>query len=602
MKLAFSPVHRLRRLIGVPTILCFTVAIHQASADQVATDPNLSLTISGTNQSVVLSWFGVSAVAYQMESSSNLTDWQRSGPMVDGRGAAIVFTSSAAGQSSAFYRVGRVVPANNTAVFNPATGLLTIVGDDQDNVIVVSRNAAGAILVNSGAFPITGGTATVANTVLIQMFGRAGNDQLSLSEVNGALPSAHLFGEAGNDTLIGGSGGDMLVGGDGSDTLLGKGGADSLFGGDGTDTLTGGDANDFMDGGAGNDRMIWNPGDDTDVIEGGSGTDTVEVNGGNGAETFTVTANGARVRFDRTTPGPFFLDLGECEKLALNANGGNDALSCSGDLAPLIQIIADGGTGDDVLLGSNGDDILRGGDNNDFIDGGPGNDMIFAGAGDDTVAWNPGGGSDTVEGQGGNDTLVFNGDENNEILDLSANGTRLRFARNIGSVVLDVAGIETVQAHALDGVDVITVSDLSGTGVLGVNLDLSVTAGSGPGDGQADAVIVNATDEADSLAINGEPGIVTVAGLSAPVTIFGSDPTNDRLIVNALDGDDTVQASNLAAGIIGFTADGGMGADLLVGSGGNDLLLGGEGDDLLMGGPGIDTLDGGPGNNILIQD
>ena len=57
-------------------------------------------------------------------------------------------------------------------------------------------------------------------------------------------------------------------------------------------------------GEAGNDRMIWNPGDDTDLNEGGAGTDTVEVNGGNGAEVFTVTANGTRVRFDRVDAGP----------------------------------------------------------------------------------------------------------------------------------------------------------------------------------------------------------------------------------------------------------------------------------------------------------
>ena len=50
--------------------------------------------------------------------------------------------------------------------------------------------------------------------------------------------------------------------------------------------------------------MIWNPGEGTDLNEGGAGTDTVEVNGGNGAETFTVTANGTRVRFDRVSPGP----------------------------------------------------------------------------------------------------------------------------------------------------------------------------------------------------------------------------------------------------------------------------------------------------------
>ena len=59
--------------------------------------------------------------------------------------------------------------------------------------------------------------------------------------------------------------------------------------------------------------MIWNPGDDTDLNEGGAGTDTVEVNGGNGAEQFTTTANGARVRFDRVNPAPFAIDIGTSE-------------------------------------------------------------------------------------------------------------------------------------------------------------------------------------------------------------------------------------------------------------------------------------------------
>ena len=61
--------------------------------------------------------------------------------------------------------------------------------------------------------------------------------------------------------------------------------------------------------------MIWNPGDDTDLNEGGAGTDTVEVNGGNGAEQFTTTANGTRVRFDRLNPAPFSIDIGTSEKL-----------------------------------------------------------------------------------------------------------------------------------------------------------------------------------------------------------------------------------------------------------------------------------------------
>ena len=142
-------------------------------------------------------------------------------------------------------------------------------------------------------------------------------------ETNGALPKSNLFGGAGNDTLTGGSGNDQLFGQAGNDTLLGKGGFDLLFGGADNDTLTGGDADDQVFGEAGDDRMIWNPGDDTDLNEGGAGTDTVEVNGGNGDEQFTLTANGTRVRFDRLNPAPFSLDIGTSENFVLNANGGN---------------------------------------------------------------------------------------------------------------------------------------------------------------------------------------------------------------------------------------------------------------------------------------
>ena len=78
-----------------------------------------------------------------------------------------------------------------------------------------------------------------------------------------------------------------------------------MFGGSDNDALTGGDADDRAFGEAGDDRMIWNPGDDTDLNEGGADVDTIEVNGGNGTEQFTTTANGARVRFDRVNPAPF---------------------------------------------------------------------------------------------------------------------------------------------------------------------------------------------------------------------------------------------------------------------------------------------------------
>jgi Ca2+-binding RTX toxin-like protein len=265
-----------------------------------------------------------------------------------------------------------------------SNGILTEIGDSLDNTTVMSRDAAGKILVNGGAVTTVGGTPTVANTTLIQMFGQGGNDTISLNEADGALPAANLFGGDGNDTITGGSGNDLLFGQTGNDILLGKGGNDQLFGGAGNDTLTGGDGDDQVFGEAGNDRMIWNPGDDSDLFEGGDGTDTAEVNGGNGAETFTITANGTRVRFDRVTPAPFFLDIGTTENIVVNANGGDDIITASNGLAALVKLTLDGGAGNDTITGGDGADLLLGGDGNDLIKGGRGNDTAQLGAGDDT--------------------------------------------------------------------------------------------------------------------------------------------------------------------------------------------------------------------------
>lgn len=498
-----------------------------------------------------------------------------------------------------FERLDQRTVLSVTATFTPGTGTLSVFGDSLDNTITVSRDVAGRILVNGGAVSITGGTSTVANTTLISVFGQAGNDKISLDEANGALPAANLFGGDGNDILTGGSGNDMLFGQTGNDTLLGKGGNDQLFGGAGNDTLTGGTGDDQVFGEAGNDRMIWNPGEGTDLNEGGDGIDTVEVNGGNGSEAFTVTANGTRVRFDRIDPAPFALDIGTSENLVLNANGGDDTFTATGNLANLIHITVDGGTGNDTLTGSNGADVLIGGDGNDTIIGAQGNDRILMGAGNDTAVWNPGDGSDVIEGQGDHDTLQFNGANVNENITLANNHGRLRLSRDIANINMDVNGVEQVNIAALGGSDTITVNDLSKTNVTAVNINLA--AASGVGDGQADTVIVNGTNAADVVTVAGDANATSVSDLSVATQITGAEADKDRLIVHGEAGGDAIQASGLQSTGIQLTLDGGAGNDVLVGGAGNDTIIGGAGNDVLIGGPGQDVLDGGPGHNVLTQ-
>jgi Ca2+-binding RTX toxin-like protein len=486
------------------------------------------------------------------------------------------------------------------ATFSPGAGVLTEFGDAIGNTIVTSRDAAGNILVNGGAVAITGGRATVANTALIEVFGQDGNDTLTLDETNGALPAAFMFGGAGNDTLTGGSGNDELFGGSGNDTLLGKGGNDLLFGGSGNDTLIGGTGDDQMFGESGNDRMIWNPGEGTDLMEGGDGNDTAEVNGGNGAETFSLVANGSRVRFDRLTPAPFSLDIGTTENFVLNMNGGDDVFTAGNGLANLIQVTVDGGAGNDTITGGDGNDTLLGGDGNDVIAGGRGNDLLIGGAGDDTFIWNPGDGSDTVEGGAGTDTLLFNGANVNENINITANHGRVKFTRDVANIAMDINGIEHIQFTARGGADNITVGDLTGTGITQVAIDLAGTPGTNVGDGAADTVIVNGTAGSDTVQVTGTGGSVTVAGLPESVMLSGSEGANDRLVIATLGGNDVINAGGLAAGSVQLTIDGGAGNDTITGSQGDDTLIGGDGNDVVTGGRGNDTALLGTGNDTFI--
>jgi len=491
-----------------------------------------------------------------------------------------------------------------TATFSPGSGVLSVFGDNADNTIEISRNAGGSILVvaDGAAVNVAGGAPTVANTALMQVFGLGGHDALSLNETSGALPRAHLYGGVGNDTLVGGSGNDRLFGQSGNDILFGKGGFDFLFGGADDDALTGGDADDQVFGEGGSDKMIWNPGDDTDLNEGGTGIDRVDINGGNGAEVFTMTANGTRVRFDRLDPAPFSLDIGTAEFLFVNMNGGNDQFSATGNLAALISITVDGGAGDDTILGSNGTDTLIGGDNNDFIDGQQGNDVVFLGGGDDTFQWDPGDGSDTVEGQDGVDVLLFNGSAGNEIFDASANGARVRFTRNLGNIIMDVNGLERIDLNALAGTDTVVVNSLAGTDLVDVNVNLAGTIGGNAGDAAADVVIVNGTGNADEIDVFGAGTSVSVIGLTVGVNVTNSEGANDSLVINALANDDRVTASTLPAGIIKLTLDGGLGDDTLLGSQGADVFLGGDDNDFIFGDNGNDLALMGSGDDVFQWD
>ncbi len=68
-----------------------------------------------------------------------------------------------------------------------------------------------------------------------------------------------------------------------------------------------------------------------------------------------------------------------------------------------IPSAADGGAGNDILLGGFGNDVIFGGDNNDYIDSRTGNDSLYGGAGNDTIFGDKG--NDSLFGGSGTDFL-----------------------------------------------------------------------------------------------------------------------------------------------------------------------------------------------------
>ncbi len=224
------------------------------------------------------------------------------------------------------------------------------------------------------------------------------------------------------------------------------------------------------------------------------------------------------------------------------------------------------------------------------------------GAGDDTFVWDPGDGSDIVEGQDGNDTMLFNGANVAEKIDLSANGSRLSFTRDVGNITMDTDGVEQVDVNALGGADTVTVNDLTGTDVTRVNVDLGDSTA--PATARPTRVIVNGTNGDDAIDVSRQrrpasrsPGLAATVNdhqhRRRPTT--GSTSTASAATTRST-------RPRLRRTRSQLTLDGGDGNDTLNGGNGADTLIGGDGNDTIDGNGGNDTASMGTGNDTFVWD
>jgi hypothetical protein len=258
--------------------------------------------------------------------------------------------------------------------------------------------------------------------------------------------------------------------------------------------------------------------------------------------TLEVAARGRVVSFDRST----------FDRIVVRAGRGDDHVQMDeseGAFTDTEQTTVVGGRGEDRMLGGLGAETFRGGPGDDLVDGNAGNDLGVLGGGEDVFIWDPGDGSDRVEGEGGEDTMLFNGSDAAETFDMSANGERLRFFRNVGNITMDTAGVERVDLRAKGGTDITTINDLSATDVTDVEVDLAgVTT---TPDAQTDRVIVNGSDAADAISVDAIAGAVEVSGLAARTAVRNADADLDILEVNGRDGADTFDVADDVESLIG---------------------------------------------------
>lgn len=234
------------------------------------------------------------------------------------------------------YAYGEAIRLQATITGSPASVVLEQAG--ADSLLKIDENGDGTV---DATITLVG---VAAGAVLLSPELYSNDTLIRIVDPNGSgTPTEDA------DLLVGTASDDVIDAGYGDDEVLGMGGADTLYGGGGDDQISGGEGNDHLDGGQGQDTVLGDAGDDviTDTgidgvysnLYGGAGADTISVHSGHGW---------------------------------LYGEDGDDILSFVG----VSQGYADGGAGNDILIGGDRADRLVGGEGVDILTGGGARDYF----------------------------------------------------------------------------------------------------------------------------------------------------------------------------------------------------------------------------------
>lgn len=341
-----------------------------------------------------------------------------------------------------------------------ATAAVVVYGNPGPNTLRVTDPAGGTVYGDGGGDTIFG------NAGPDQLYGETGPDRIMGSGgddfLDGDSADDTLDGGVGNDKIRGGLGHDTITAGDGNDEIDGGAAPDTIDGGTGNDVISGGGASDKIDGGDGDDQLFTSG---PDEVSGGAGNDVVhgntDVSGvvrsidcGAGNDTLILPSNGKAagpMRFklqqgvykncENVLEQPQFVDPtrgitvnvdtfsnasiagtdrddtlnGAHGSNKINGLGGADQIytdskkvtpgSSTEHRAKKQRDTADGGAGDDFIIGGTGTNVLRGGAGDDSLRGGNAANTVYGEDGNDKIRV-AGKGRTRIFGGAGDDEIV----------------------------------------------------------------------------------------------------------------------------------------------------------------------------------------------------